>query len=107
MRLVFDLRQLQAITVNPRFSCQSLGVLGGVLGSVLSHSTIALAEPPPPTQPAAYYVGVGFRGGKGDATAAVLDSKIKLTDLGDRTLSTRPALMTGGVRHRMAPALHH
>jgi hypothetical protein len=96
MRLVLDLRQLQAIAMNPRFSCQSLGVIGGVLGSVLSHSTIALAEPPPPTQPAAYYVGVGFRGGKGDATAAVLDSKIKLTDLGDRTLSTRPALMTGG-----------
>ncbi len=71
--------------------------MGGVLGSILSQSTIALAdELPRPTQPTAFYVGVGFRGGKGDAIAAVLDSKIKLMDLGERTLSTRPSLLTGG-----------
>ena len=54
------------------------------------------AETPPSTEIPAYYVGVGFRGGKGDATAAVLDSKIKLVNLGERTLSIRPSLMTGG-----------
>lgn len=71
--------------------------MGGALASLLAHSAIALAdEPSPPAQAAPYYIGVGFRGGKGDATAAVLDSKFKLTNLGDRTLSTRPALMTGG-----------
>jgi hypothetical protein len=84
------------MTMNLQFSRQSLGVIAGVLGGLLFEPTIALAETPPPVQPTAYYVGVGFRGGKGDATAAVLDSKIKLTDLGDLTLSTRPALMTGG-----------
>ncbi len=82
--------------MNLRASTLSLGAIGAVLGGVLSHSAIALAEPAEPTQPTAYYVGAGFRGGKGDATAAVLDSKFKLTNLGDRTLSTRPALMTGG-----------
>jgi hypothetical protein len=70
--------------------------MGAVLGSVLCQPTIALAETPPPAQATAYYIGAGFRGGKGDATAAVLDSKIKLTDLGELTLSTRPALLTGG-----------
>jgi hypothetical protein len=91
-----NLRQIKAVTMNLRISRGSLGVVGGVLGGFLSHSAVALAESPPPTQPTAYYVGVGFRGGKGDATAAVLDSKFKLTDLGNLTLSTRPALMTGG-----------
>lgn len=82
--------------MNVRFSRWSPGVIGGVLGSILLQSTIARAEPLPSTAAPAYYVGVGVRGGKGDAVAAVLDSKIKLTDVGKRTLSTRPALMTGG-----------
>jgi hypothetical protein len=84
------------MTMNLQFSRQSLGVIAGVLGGILSQSTIALAETSPPAQVPDYYVGVGFRGGKGDATAAVLDSKIKLTNLGERTLSIRPSLMTGG-----------
>jgi hypothetical protein len=74
----------------------SRGVMAGVLGGVLAQSTIVLAEPAPLPEVPAYYVGVGFRGGKGDATAAVIDSKIKLTDVGERTLSTRPALLMGG-----------
>lgn len=82
--------------MNFRFSCRSLGVIGGVLGGILSQSTIALAEPLPAAEVPAYYVGAGIRGGKGDATAAVIGSKIKLTDLGDLTLSTRPALLMGG-----------
>lgn len=82
--------------MNFRFSCWSLGAIGGVLGSILFQSTIALAEPSQSTEAPAYYVGAGVRGGKGDAIAAVIDSKIKLTDLGERTLSTRPALLMGG-----------
>jgi len=80
--------------MNTYSSFRTIGVIGGVLVGVLSQSMIARAEPPA-TIPA-YYIGAGFRGGKGDATAAVIDSKIKLTDLGERTLSTRPALLMGG-----------
>jgi hypothetical protein len=68
--------------------------MGGVLGSILLQSTIALAEPSA-TVPA-YYIGAGVRGGSSDATAAVIDSKIKLLNLGDVTLSTRPAVLFGG-----------
>lgn len=84
--------------MNIRFSCKTLGVIGALLGSLLSGPMIALAEPTPAAAAAvpAYYVGAGFRGGKGDATAAVIDSKIKLFNLGERTLSTRPALLMGG-----------
>ncbi len=82
--------------MNIRLSRRSSGVIGAALGGLLSQATIALAEPVESAQPAAYYIGAGFRGGKGDATAAVLGSKFKLTNLGDRTFSTRPALMTGG-----------
>lgn len=56
----------------------------------------ALADPAPPSEPPAYYLGAGFRGGKGDATAAVIDSKFKLVSVGSRTLSIRPAYLTGG-----------
>ena len=72
-----------------------MAAIGGALGIILSQSTIALAESQPSAEVPAYYVGAGIRGGKGDATAAVIDSKIKLTDLGDLTLSTRPALLMG------------
>jgi len=82
--------------MNFRSSCRTVGALGAVLAGVLSQSPIALAESTPALQVPDYYVGVGFRGGKGDATAAVIDSKIKLTNLGDLTLSTRPALLMGG-----------
>jgi len=96
MHPVIDLQQLQAMTMNFGIFCRSVGVIGGALGGILSQSSIALAESPPSAQVPAYYVGAGIRGGKGDATAAVIDSKIKLTDLGDLTLSTRPSLLMGG-----------
>lgn len=79
-----------------RSLCRSLCVMAAVPGVLLSESTIALAAPSPSADIPAYYAGVGFRGGKGDAVAAVLDSKIKLTDVGDRSFSTRPALLMGG-----------
>jgi hypothetical protein len=77
---------------------RSLALLGTALGGILSQSSLALAAPAatPALQVPAYYVGAGFRGGKGDATAAVIDSKIKLMNLGDFTASTRPALLMGG-----------
>ena len=77
-----------------RFSRRRVGVLGAVLGAMLSQSPVALAGPA--LQVPDYYVGAGVRGGKGDATAAVLDSKFKIMNLGDLTVSTRPALLTGG-----------
>jgi hypothetical protein len=82
--------------MNARCFRGSIVVIGGVLGSVLSHSAIALAETPSPQPPTAYYLGAGVRGGKADATAFVIDSKIKLTGVRGLTLSTRPALLMGG-----------
>lgn len=49
----------------------------------------ALADPPD------YYVGAGIRAGLNDSTAAVLNSKAKVADLGDFSLSVRPELMVG------------
>ena len=80
--------------MNVRFCRGSPGVIAGMLCGLLSQPTVALAEPAA-TVPA-YYLGAGLRGGKGDATAAAIDSKIQLMDLGERTLSTRPALLMGG-----------
>jgi hypothetical protein len=94
--LIADASTLEIMIMRVRLFGWSLGVAGGVLGSILFQSSSALAEPSPSVQVPAYYVGAGFRGGKGDATAAVIDSKIKLTDLGHLTLSTRPALLMGG-----------
>ena len=48
-----------------------------------------------PTQVPDYYLGVGARGLKGDALAAVIGAKVKLFDLDGLTLSTRPALLFG------------
>jgi hypothetical protein len=84
------------MTMNNRFSRWCPAATCGLLGSVLFQSTIALAAPPPSAEIPAYYLGAGFRGGKGDATAAVIDSRFKLTDLGNLALSTRPALLMGG-----------
>lgn len=50
----------------------------------------------PPAEVPAHYVGVGFRGGKGDATAAVLDSKIRLACNMDG-LEDVDAMLTGGL----------
>ena len=84
------------MTTNSRFSRPSPGVMGAVLGSILLQSTIAPAEPPPSATVPSYYVGAGVRGGSSDSTAAVIDSKIKLANLGDVTFSTRPAVLLGG-----------
>lgn len=70
--------------------------MAGVLGIILSQATIALAAPTPRAEVSDYYIGAGIRGGQADATAAVIDSKIKLVGLGDFTVSTRPALLFGG-----------
>jgi hypothetical protein len=41
-----------------------------------------------------YYVGAGVRAGFNDSTSFVIDSKAKITELGDRTtLSVRPSLV--------------
>jgi hypothetical protein len=71
-------------------------VIDVALGILLSQPSMALAAPTSPVEVPAYYIGAGVRGGQADATAAVIDSKFKLTDLGDLTLSTRPALLMGG-----------
>ena len=84
------------MTINSRLSRPSPCVMGGVLGSILLQSTIAMAETPTSATVPAYYIGAGVRGGSSDSTAAVIDSKIKLVNLGDVTLSTRPAVLIGG-----------
>jgi hypothetical protein len=75
---------------------QSSGGTLGLICIVLAVSAVdpAVAETPTPIPD--YYAGVGARGLKGDALAAVLGSKIKLMDFGERTFSTRPALLLGG-----------
>ena len=84
------------MTINSRLSRPSPCVMGGVLGSILLQSTIAMAETPTSATVPAYYLGAGVRGGSSDSTAAVIDSKIRLVNLGDVTLSTRPAVLLGG-----------
>jgi hypothetical protein len=55
----------------------------------LGTAPAALAQQPPD-----YYVGAGIRAGFNDDTAFVIDSKAKLTDLGNAaTLSVRPAVV--------------
>lgn len=58
----------------------------GILG--LSQSVAAQAIPD-------YYVGAGVRAFLNDPTSIVIDSKVKITTMGDFTLSTRPAVMFG------------
>ena len=41
-------------------------------------------------------MALAFAVAASDSTAAVIDSKIKLANLGDVTLSTRPAVLLGG-----------
>jgi len=66
------------------------------MAAVLGLPAAARAESAPSLEVPPYYVGLGVRGGKGDSTAVVIDSKIKLMDVGERTFSTRPALLLGG-----------
>jgi hypothetical protein len=64
-----------------------------VMSTVAAFGTmapIAAAQQPPD-----YYVGAGVRTGLRDETAFVLDSKAKVADLGDFTLSVRPAVLFG------------
>ncbi len=54
----------------------------------------AVAVPAQAQQVPDYYVGAGVRAGFNDSTSFVIDSKAKITELGDRTtLSVRPSLV--------------
>ena len=54
----------------------------------------AVASPAQAQQVPDYYVGAGVRAGFNDSTSFVIDSKAKVTELGDRTtLSVRPSLV--------------
>jgi hypothetical protein len=68
----------------------------GLLAGLLVQTAAAGTDAAPAAHPPAYYLGGGFRGGKGDATAAVIDSKIRLVGVRDRSVSMRPALLMGG-----------
>jgi hypothetical protein len=68
----------------------------GLLASLLVHSATAAPEAAASEPAPGYYLGAGIRGGKGDATAAVIDSKLRLFGKSDVTVSTRPALLMGG-----------
>jgi hypothetical protein len=46
-------------------------------------------------KPADNYVGVGVRGGLGDDTDAIVNTKFKITDFGGISLSSRPAILFG------------
>jgi len=59
-------------------------------------SAVARGDSGTPTQVPDYYLGVGARGLMGDPLAAVIGAKLKLFDLDELTLSTRPALLFGG-----------
>ena len=78
-----------------RFSRWMPFLICGLL-SLPFESTNALAGSPEAAQVPDYYLGAGVRGAKRDATAFVVDSKVKLLDVGAVTLSTRPALLFGG-----------
>lgn len=43
-----------------------------------------------------YYGGIGVRAFLNDPTSFVVDSKLKVVDIGDFSLSVRPAVMFGG-----------
>ncbi len=54
----------------------------------------AVAAPAQAQQVPDYYVGAGVRAGFNDSTSFVIDSKAKISELGDRTtLSVRPSLV--------------
>ncbi|WOD41355.1 hypothetical protein [Nodosilinea sp. E11] len=64
-----------------------------VLLALLAGSAIA-APVASAQQPPDYYVGAGVRAGFNDPTSFVIDSKAKLTDLGNAaTLSVRPSVL--------------
>lgn len=56
---------------------------------VLVPAGAALADPP------AYYVGAGVRGGFNDDFAGVISSKAEFLELGEMSLSARPAIIIG------------
>ncbi len=57
------------------------------LAMVTGIANAVLADPP------GYYVGAGVRTGLNDSTAFVIDSKLRLTDLDNTSLSVRPAVL--------------
>jgi hypothetical protein len=59
-------------------------------GVAVTSTGAALAQTAPTN-----YVGVGIRAGLNDDTAAVINSKVQVTELGDFTVSVRPALYIG------------
>jgi hypothetical protein len=68
----------------------SYGVIVTLLGL-----TVGLGSPAAQADPADHYVGAGLRAGLNDDTAAVVNAKVKVLDLGDISLSGRPALVIG------------
>jgi len=64
---------------------------------VAGSNGIVLAETP------ANYVGVGIRAGLNDDPSGVIDSKVKLANLGDLSFSARPALLFGSTVELRAP----
>jgi len=64
--------------------------------SLVGQSGVAGANVDAQRQVPDYFVGVGGRGRKGDPFATVIGSKLKLTDIGGLSLSTRPEVLLGG-----------
>ncbi len=63
------------------------GLTALALGAIAAPDTLAQQRPD-------YYVGAGVRAGFNDNTSFVIDSKAKITDLGNAaTLSVRPAIV--------------
>lgn len=68
-----------------------------IISFVSGSAGVVLAETP------ANYAGVGIRVGLNDEVRGVIDSKVKLTKLGDLSLSARPALLFGSTVELRAP----
>lgn len=63
-----------------------------ILGLTFSLTTPAALAEPADYYPADYSVGAGIRAGFNDDVAAVMNAKVKITDLGTISLSGRPAV---------------
>lgn len=64
--------------------------------SPVGQSGVARADTDAQQQVPDYFVGVGGRGLKGDPFATVIGAKLKLTDIGGLSFSTRPEVLLGG-----------
>jgi hypothetical protein len=56
---------------------------------------LAIGAPEALAKPVDNYIGGGVRAGLNDDTTALINAKVKITDLGDVTLSGRPAVLFG------------